>query len=229
MKIKPVHIATSLALLFHLSGAIGILWSPYADWFIRHTPLNLALMAVLLVWVQSDKSWSFWLFTGIVFIVGMSAEITGVQTGNLFGSYHYGEVMSWQVAGVPILIGINWVVVILCCSGWMQVLHDWAERRLGKEGAALPPKFAMLSWVLDGALLAVFFDWVMEPVAMKLGFWTWSDPEIPVYNYSCWFLLSAALLYLNRKLPFRKNNQFALHLLVIQLLFFWSLRIGLPA
>ncbi|HVZ24995.1 MAG TPA: carotenoid biosynthesis protein, partial [Sediminibacterium sp.] len=198
MKVKPVYIATAIALLFHLSGVIGILWSAHADWFIRHTPLNLLLMALLLIWVQPDKSWSFWLFTGMVFVVGMGAEITGVQTGNLFGSYHYGSIMGWQFAGVPLLIGINWVVVILCCAGWMQLLHGWAEKKLGREGAVLPPRLASLSWVLDGALLAVFFDWVMEPVALKLGFWTWSDAEIPVYNYSCWFLLSAALLYLNR-------------------------------
>lgn len=37
-----------LALLFHIVGVIGILFTPYKDWFINNTPLTLILMGVLL-------------------------------------------------------------------------------------------------------------------------------------------------------------------------------------
>jgi len=42
-------IALFIVLLFHVSGAIGILFTPYKDWFIQNTPLNLLIMAVLLI------------------------------------------------------------------------------------------------------------------------------------------------------------------------------------
>ena len=35
-----------------------------------------------------------------------------------------------------------------------------------------------LSVIIDGATLAVFFDWLMEPVAVKLGYWTWNGDGI---------------------------------------------------
>jgi putative membrane protein len=80
--------------------------------------------------------------------------------------------------------------------------------------------------IIDGALLAMMFDWLMEPVAIKLGYWTWlTDGGIPTKNYWDWFFVSAFLMIFFRLLKFHKNNQFALHLLLIQTLFFISLRI----
>jgi putative membrane protein len=76
--------------------------------------------------------------------------------------------------------------------------------------------------------VAVLFDWLMEPVAVKLGFWTWLSLDIPVYNYVCWFIVSAGLLVLFRKWEQPKANPFALHLLCIQVLFFLTLRNYLP-
>jgi putative membrane protein len=78
-----------------------------------------------------------------------------------------------------------------------------------------------------GALLATLFDWLMEPVAVRLGYWTWMTAEIPFKNYQDWFLVSAFLLFFFFKFNFPKKNQFALHLLLIQTLFFLILRIVL--
>jgi putative membrane protein len=83
---------------------------------------------------------------------------------------------------------------------------------------------AKCSFIVDGALLATFFDWIMEPVAMKMGFWQWQDNTIPLFNYVCWFLISALLLMVYRSFFFEKDNHFAVHLLIIQSLFFFTLR-----
>ena len=93
-----------------------------------------------------------------------------------------------------------------------------------ESGGRLSKRMVTISLVLDGALLTVFFDWVMEPVAVKLGFWQWEGGVIPFFNYLCWFLISAALLLLFRYLRFDKTNHFAVHLFIIQLLFFLTLR-----
>ena len=82
-----------------------------------------------------------------------------------------------------------------------------------------------LSVVVDGATLAVFFDWIMEPVAVKLGYWQWlGDGEIPLYNYICWFIISMMLLFVFHRLPLDKENKFAVNLLLIQAMFFLLLR-----
>ena len=73
----------------------------------------------------------------------------------------------------------------------MEQLHRWVKSRFIKEDQPLPSeKFEALSVIVDGALLASFFDWLMEPIAVKLGYWQWASETIPVYNYICWFLCS---------------------------------------
>ena len=53
---------------------------------------------------------------------------------------------------------------------------------------------------------AVIFDWFLEPLAIRLGFWKW-DGEIPVYNYICWFVISLLLLALFHLCKFNKTKQ----------------------
>lgn len=224
---RKYRIAAFLTVLFHVSGLIGILFTPYRDWFVQHTPLNLLLMALLLVWCQEEKNFSFYLFVLACFLIGMGAEMIGVNTARLFGSYHYGTVMGPQWNGVPWLIGINWFVIVYCSAVIMQLVHQWFAGKMEETGTVVSPNVLTLSLIMDGALLAVFFDWVMEPVAIRLGFWQWHTPEIPLYNYVCWFAVSAVLLWLLRNLRFQKANYFAVHLFIIQLLFFLALRIYL--
>jgi putative membrane protein len=88
--------------------------------------------------------------------------------------------------------------------------------------------FLLLTLVIDSALIATFYDWVMEPVAVKLGFWQWlGSGNIPALNYYCWFGISLFIQAIFHWLPFKKHNLFAVNLLVIQILFFWALRIFL--
>jgi putative membrane protein len=82
------------------------------------------------------------------------------------------------------------------------------------------------SLIIDGALLATFFDYIMEPVAINLNFWQWQPPGqgVPFFNYICWFIISAFLIFIFNKLKLKANNLFATDLLIIQTLFFLSLR-----
>lgn len=224
MRLEKQHIATFLAILFHVSGLVGILFTPYKDWFIQNTPLNLGLMALLLIWSHKGRNISFYLFLLTAFLVGMGTEMIGVHTGHLFGTYQYGSVLGPKFNEVPVLIGFNWFVVMFCSAAVMQQFQDWFRTKIGEDGFDLPPRIAALSMVIDGALLATFFDWLMEPVAVKLGFWKWSGQDIPLYNYVCWFLISVALQLVLRWLRCNKANHFAVHLFIIQALFFLALR-----
>lgn len=221
---KKNQIAGFIAVLFHVSGYIGIAFSPYKNWFISLTPLNLCLMGILLIWTQPEKNKAFFLFLCIAFATGMLTEIAGVNTGWLFGQYEYGTILGPKLKGVPLLIGLNWFVVVFCSASVMQQFQEWFSKRLEKTGTAIPPSITTLSLIADGSLLAVLFDWIIEPVAMKLGYWQWHNSTVPFYNYLCWFLISMALLTVFKKLSFQKINHFAVHLFIIQLLFFLALR-----
>ena len=224
MTFSKQNIATFLAILFHVTGLIGILVTPYKDWFIQNTPFTLCLMAMLIIWNQSQKNYHFFGFLVIAFMIGFGTETIGVNTGHLFGNYHYGSVLGAKLNGVPWLIGMNWFVIVFCSASTMVQMQEWMASKLKKTGAEISPRMTNLSLIIDGALLATFFDWVMEPVAIKLGFWQWKNNEIPFFNYVCWFLISALLLLFYKGCSFSKPNYFAVHLLIIQLLFFFALR-----
>lgn len=213
-----------LAILFHITGVIGILFTPYKDWFINNTPITLLLMGVLLAFSQERIEKGFIGFFLLAFATGMVTEMIGVNTGILFGDYTYGTVMGPKLMGVPFLIGMNWFVIVFCCGSLMQQLN---KVMLAKYEA--PIQRAIIKWsvVIDGAVLATFFDWLMEPVAIQLGFWSWEAGSIPMLNYASWFIISAILLAIQQHLQIKAQNHFAIHLLIIQALFFLSLRIFL--
>lgn len=224
MKFSRVNIALFIALLFHVSGAIGILFTTYKTWFVEHTPLNLCLMATLLFYTQEQKNKAFYFFAFVAFAIGMITEMIGVNTGYLFGNYNYGLVMGYKVLGVPLLIGVQWFVTVYCCGIVMHQLHNWIENKYAAQGILLSAKIQTLSLIIDGALLATLFDFIMEPVAIQLGFWQWENNQIPILNYACWFAISLFLLWIFKLLPIQKHNHFALHLLIVQTLFFLILR-----
>ncbi len=221
--ISRQQIATGIALAFHVSGciAIGIFKSPL---FISLTPLNLLVCAGLILWTQEKINLWFILFCLLAFAIGFGAEWIGVNKGQLFGSYSYGKVLGpgWQ--GVPYLIGVQWFVVIYCTGVSMAMLHDFLIKKQGDGYEPFPKFWLAASMVADSALLAMFFDWVLEPVAVSLGYWAWTDGDIPWFNYATWWGVSAVIMLFFHFFPFRKHNLFAVHLLMIQFMFFLLLR-----
>lgn len=223
-KIQKQQVALGIAIIFHTVGLIGILFVN-KDFFISLTPLNLLLSFALVLWTQEEHNRYFWSFVVICFGTGIFTEWLGVNHQILFGTYRYLSPLGLKWEGVPLLIGVNWFIIMYCCGISVQQVLNKIWNRLKDQD--MPPRTDVGFWaiVLDGALLATFFDWVMEPVAVKLGFWQWlGDGSIPFKNYWSWFLVSAFLLLLFRLFRFKKNNLFAVHLLLIQLMFFLILR-----
>jgi putative membrane protein len=147
----------------------------------------------------------------------------GVKTGALFGNYHYSDVLGWKINDVPILISINWFIVIYGSGMLALQLRQWIAGHIPFPGKAIYCKWIGLSLIIDGALIATLFDWVMEPAAVKLGFWSWDGGQIPLLNYISWFLISILLLALFSRLKL-KPHAFASNLLLIQAAFFLVLR-----
>ena len=209
---NPFRWAIFFAVLVHFSGALGIAFFSPA-FFVPFTPVNLFLMLLLLILHEQPIHFRFVQAFLMAVVVGMTTEMIGVNTGLLFGDYSYGEVFGRKLFGVPVLIGINWFCVVFAAH---VVAIKFSDKLKGKFPVALLT-----------AAIATAFDWIMEPVAMKLGFWNWSDGTIPLFNYVSWFVISFAVSTAFGYLKIQSNNKFAPYFLMIQALFFLFLRFTL--
>lgn len=203
---QPLRWSVFLALLVHIAGAIGIAFFN-RDFFVGYTAVNLLLMFILLIWNEYALNLVLLKAFLFAFVTGLVTEIIGVNTGLLFGSYHYGEVFGEKLMGVPFLIGLNWFCIVYAAFQ-VVVMSKWVKQ-LNTVGLAF-----------FTAALATVFDWIMEPVAINLGFWKWHTAEIPFLNYACWFGISFIVALFFHKIGVKKTNPFAIYLFFTQLLFF---------
>jgi putative membrane protein len=202
-----------VALLVHVSGAIGMAFFN-REFFVGFTAVNLLLMFILLVWNETELHFTFLKAILFAFTAGLFSEIIGVNTGVLFGDYHYSKVFGEKLMGVPILIGLNWFCIVY--ASFQVVLQLIKSLHLNRVAVALLT-----------ALMATIFDFVMEPVAIQLGFWQWHTPEIPFLNYACWFSISFLIASFFHWIGVKKSNPFAFYLFFTQLLFFVFLTLAI--
>ncbi len=213
------QIATALAIFFHAVGLVGMFVNK--EFFVATTALNLLLMAGLLFYTQQKINVPFLLFFALCFFVGIAVEMIGTNTGYLFGEYKYGKMLGFAIKNVPIIIGINWFIIMYCCGITVHTILIKLTARLEAMTGKASPSLKILSIISDGAMLAVFFDWIMEPAAIKLGYWKWlNGGEIPSFNYLTWFGISTILMAAFGLLKFEKQNIFAVNLLMIMMMFF---------
>lgn len=201
------RVFTILIVVWYLVGIAGFIIQPLRQLFQQMTPVGMVMAAALLIYFHEPKNLKSWLvFAGIV-LVCFVAEMIGVNTHLLFGNYQYGIALGLKLWDTPIVIGLNWLVLIYCISSLTKTIRD--------------------QWYfpLAGASAMVAFDWLMEPVATATGMWNWADGNIPMKNYMDWFLISGFLFLMIRILKVEFNNRFAELLFAMQVVFFLALNI----
>ncbi|CAN5404521.1 hypothetical protein BH10BAC1_BH10BAC1_21270 [soil metagenome] len=204
-KDKRLFVSTIILVVVHVAGIIGIL-SPYKDSFLILTPLNLLVSITLLFWNHKDFSNSFNVFCVLTFIIGFTVEWIGVHTKLLFGHYTYGEVLGPKILDIPVIIGVNWLMLIYSVGVVCNKINTNAFVK---------------SFI--GAAALVLLDLFIEPVAMKYNFWNWFEGAPSIRNFIDWFIIAFLLLLLFNALKFNKNNALAKALLIVQLIFFVTL------
>ena len=218
------HIPLFVALLFHISGLIGILCTPYKVFFVDSTPVVLLTMFLLLSSTEKKVAQDYFIFFVISFIIGLTTEIIGVNTGLLFGDYQYGSVLGPKLFGVPLLIGLNWFIIVFCSGSVCSQGLNFLQKKFDVNVSSSVFKIGV---VIGGAAIATCFDIILEPAAVKLQFWSWENGHIPLFNYICWFSISVILLSV--KMYFSKliAQPFSIALLSIQAVFFLVLNLFL--
>ena len=194
--------------IFFTVGIVGIALPEFRKYLLPLSSFHLLLTFLVLYVSRQGKKDKFLLFTFLVFVIGILVEAVGVNTSLLFGHYTYGQVLGYKIFGVPLIIGVNWATMVVVSSTLTYRLN------------------ITLFWkVFLAASIMTGLDFLIEPVAIKLGYWTWQDGQIPLYNYFCWFAISLPMHYFYMKWNLVENNKVAKTVFVLFAFFFFVLNL----
>lgn len=204
------QISLGCLLIFYGIGLLGVLFSHDPQRFAQLSWLNLLISGIILF--VNHKKWSTKVVAGIlaVAMLGLIIEVIGVQTGEVFGAYYYGNALGVKWLGVPLVIALNWAMLCYCS---VYTFSRWI-----KHWYVVP---------LVAALSLVFLDFIMEPVAVELDFWIWNATEIPLENFVAWFVLAVVFNKIIMLTKVEAENKIAPYLFLTQIVFFGVLRIFL--
>lgn len=198
---------------------------PILKYFFAESGLLIGLTVSVLVQVGVVlailyRAWGLTPTMRLVFVVsGLSwlIEFMGSTTGFPFGSYHYTELMQPQLAGVPLLIPLAWLMMLPCA--W-AIAHRLSGGRYG-------PTF--IAW---SAIAMTAWDLFLDPQMVAWGLWVWAEPGgyfgIPWVNYLGWLLASAFITAIIRPDPVPDKPLILMYALTWLLetgglFFFWGL------
>ncbi len=206
---RKIAVSVAIIILFHTVGLIGFFVPALTPLFLKLVPFHLLLMLLVILANHYRLNNRFWVFALIIFFSGIVAEWIGVHKNWLFGRYHYGGTLGIKVDDIPLMIGVNWLMLVYAAGVLMQ------RFRLK----------SMLFRILIGAVILVLLDALIEPVAVKFDYWTWFNNVVPLKNYVCWFGVSAVFLLIFESFKFKTQSIVAPILLLVQFIFFALLQI----
>lgn len=203
-----------LALLIasmHFFGFCFMYWQPVAAFFVALTPLTLFVSLGTMLYFHQTRHLSFYISCLLMWLGGFLVELAGVQTGAIFGKYAYGEVLGIKLWETPLMIGVNWLLLIYAIAAVTATLplQRWQKALLIGAGMTL-------------------LDVLIEPFAIRFGLWHWYDAPVPLQNYVAWFITGSILggifLRLN---PDMQPNRMAAVVLLSQIGFFCAHNIAI--
>ncbi|MFO8087418.1 MAG: carotenoid biosynthesis protein, partial [Bacteroidales bacterium] len=110
----------------------------------------------------------------------------------------------------PLIIGVNWLMLVYMVFAITQKMN-----------------MNFFTQVISGTFMLLMYDFLLEPVAIQLDFWSWGGTGIPVQNYLAWIVISAVFIGIWRAMKVKIENSVASGLFIIQLVFFLLLNITL--
>ncbi|MBW6535610.1 MAG: carotenoid biosynthesis protein [Mariniphaga sp.] len=204
MKNRKYTYSFGFLIIFYLVGIAGFINPSTREFFSRLTPLALLLSAGFLIWFHRPK---FTLKMGgifaFIFIFSFLVEAIGVKTGLIFGEYIYGKGLGIKVLETPLMIGLNWLMLVYCTK---IIAEKISENNTVK--------------LFFAPFLMVIYDFILEQAAPLLGMWSWAGGKIPLQNYISWYLLAFLFHWLLQKTKTEFSNQLAAPVFVIQFMFF---------
>ncbi|MCB8995056.1 MAG: carotenoid biosynthesis protein [Bacteroidales bacterium] len=193
----------SAGFIFHLIPFTRKLVLPLTD--ISILVSNILVMYFVLQKQDNNKLF-YW--SVLTFVLTFLTELFGVRSGLIFGVYHYGDTMFLKLFDIPVVIGMNWVILMLGSYSLVQLT--------GIRQVYVP--------VLSSVLI-VGFDFIMENVAIKLDYWQWEGNHIPLQNFIAWFFISLLFSSILSFLKVSVKSKILISYFLVQLAFFTGLRL----
>lgn len=168
-----------------------IVATPIALWKMGQPGLLAALQAgvltqvvtVLLVLVRAGLLRQALLAGAAVPLLGWLVEVVGQASGFPFGSYQYTPLLQPQLAGVPVLIPLAWL---------MMMPPAWAMALV--IAGAQPGWRARVRRAAVAALAFTAWDLFLDPQMVAWNAWVWAVPGvyfgIPLLNFAGWLLVA---------------------------------------
>lgn len=203
---KTQWFAVSFLILTHIAGIVGLQHPEFSEIFRRLTATNLLVTGIILFLFHEDWNTEFITFAVVTLLVGYFVEVLGVKTGFIFGEYSYGPTLGFKLLEVPLIIGLNWLILVYSSNMLLEPLE------LSPGAKALIASATM-----------VLLDNFIEPVAIALDFWSWEAADVPIQNYLAWFVIAFILSLIYQRADFKKQNPVAIYLIMIYGLFFIAL------
>lgn len=197
--------------------ALGGLWHILGKYQFWMDLLAGPVMAGIGIWIffetlpKSKIGFKFIIFSIFVVAASWLVEFIGVKTGMIFGVYEYGPVLKPKLLGVPVSIGFAWIGTILASAAIAQSMPFL--------------KYNSVKDFVKAGQIAFFmtlFDFLMEPAAVYLNYWTWENVTPPLINYAGWYIFSYIFAYIGLKMGLLKQ-QFPLiarHFYYSQIMYF---------
>jgi bisanhydrobacterioruberin hydratase len=208
-QLRKFPLATIIVISFYyLVGIIGLSVGKTQPLFQALVPFTL-LFSLYFLWLfHEGPDLRIYLTGAGIFLLGFFIEAIGVNTGMIFGEYAYGRTLGFRILDTPLMIGVNWLLLIYSC--WALTGIFTGNRYIRYFG---------------GSVLMVLYDIALEPVAIRLDMWSWQGGVIPLQNYAGWFFASALMFLILDRSRSRINNKIAPALFIIQFSFFIILNI----
>ena len=193
-------------ILVYVSGSIGFVVNP--PFFSPFTPYTLLLtcFVFLIHSPLADKKFVIAFFS--IAFLGFIIEVIGVKTGLIFGKYSYGNGLGIKLLDVPLIISINWAMLI--CAGIRIVSSIFANK---------------IKVLVVAALLVTGIDLLIEQLAPKLNFWQFEGGLPGIHNYLGWIGVAFFISYFFYPTIIKGNRTVSLLILILQIIFFTSLYI----
>jgi bisanhydrobacterioruberin hydratase len=193
--------------LFYLTGIAGTLSSCTQNFFLMLFPWALLLsFLTILTYNESGVDLKTVLVILFTAVSGFFIEVAGIRTHQIFGNYSYGPTLGLKIFETPLIIGVNWALMVLATGSLVQPLRVPAPVR-----------------IIIASVLMVVYDIILEFAAPLLGMWTWSGDTVPVRNYVAWFVIGVAYHSIYKITRIRTYSSLALPVLLFQVVFFVAL------
>ena len=196
--------------IFYSVGFAGLTIPYTRPFFIHLTPFALLLSSVIVGLFHGRFPIKTILVFIFIYIISFLVEMIGVNTGAIFGSYTYGHGLGIKLFNTPLIIGLNWLLLVYVSNSVMEKTN-WNP----------------ILKVFGASFLLLAYDVLLEQVAPQLSMWTFSQSIIPIQNYVAWFLLALLFSLVITLLKINTKNRIAPVVFGIQALFFAALLLTL--